>query len=509
MKVGVRITIATSAVLAFTLSAYAALDLRAAASDRRDTLREETREVAVAIRASIEARGVATVLANADAYADEISRAGIWQVSILPRAAVTDSAVTPQIQRLRDFIEVRLPEFQVEEKDHLVQALPLRVPSLRRPEGYEVAGSIEIRRPTSKLAAATRADLRRTLPLLALILGLTILAVGVLTHNLISSRIDKLLAGIDEVAKGDLTGVLLSERDDEIGALAARYTEMTGSLRESRHETSRQNQAKLALEQRLARTEKMATIGQIAAEIAHEVGTPLNVISGRAKSLGRRADRPEAVEKNSRIIAEQTDRIARIIQRLLDFTRRTVGTNTVKQAVSLNEVTLATMEFLEGQFASAGVRTRLVRAEGLPTVEGEPDRLQQVLLNVLLNSIQAMPGGGTLDVETSVVTRRRPGLEAAPEAPYVLVEVTDSGIGVPAEKRDKIFDPFYTSKEKSGGTGLGLAVCNSIVKEHDGWIEISSPDRPANRPHDDDRPGTTVRIYLPAQSEPDHPEETR
>ena len=119
--------------------------------------------------------------------------------------------------------------------------------------------------------------------------------------------------------------MILSERDDEIGAIATRFNEMTFSLRESRGETQRQNEAKLALEQRLGQTEKLATIGQLAAEIAHEVGTPLNVIAGRARSIQRKSKDPEAVEKNAEIVAEQTARITRIIQRLLDFTRRKVG----------------------------------------------------------------------------------------------------------------------------------------------------------------------------------------
>ena len=100
---------------------------------------------------------------------------------------------------------------------------------------------------------------------------------------------------------------------------------MTYSLRESRAETQRQNEAKLALEQRLGQTEKLATIGQLAAEIAHEVGTPLNVIAGRARSIQKKSKDPDAVEKNAEIVAEQTARITRIIQRLLDFTRRKVG----------------------------------------------------------------------------------------------------------------------------------------------------------------------------------------
>jgi len=503
----VKITVAATALMALTVGVYAFLDLRADAARRHRDIETDARELAMTLRASIEARGVVDVLLEANDVSEAISRAGTpWSAAILPRSLATHpvpAAETRQVERLKTILEVRLPELIDDEGDHYVLAVPLRVPSLKSPEGFEIAGSLEVSRSTANLGPAFRADLLRTIPLLILIVGTTGLAVWGLTRSLVSRPIEKLVGGIDEVAKGDLTGVLLAEREDEIGMLAARYTEMTGSLREYRAETKRQNQARLQLEHRLSHTEKLATIGQIAAEIAHEVGTPLNVISGRAKSLGRKVDNPEAVQKNARIIAEQTDRIARIIQRLLDFTRRTVGA-TGKQRVNMNEVALVTMDFLEGQFASANVKTTLARAEGLPLVEGEPDKLQQVLLNVVLNAIQAMPKGGSLRVETSRVTRRRPGLEMAPEQDLVLVEVTDTGEGIKPDEREKIFEPFYTSKEDKGGTGLGLAVSHGIVKEHDGWMEVSTPEeRVAGRGENDGArnggtgPGTTVRIYLP------------
>jgi signal transduction histidine kinase len=301
----------------------------------------------------------------------------------------------------------------------------------------------------------------------------------------------KLLRGIDDVAKGDLSHVLLSERDDEIGAVASRFNDMTFSLRESRAETQRHHEAKSSLEQRLAHTEKLATIGQIAAEIAHEVGTPLNVIAGRARATQKKAGDADAVNKNAEIIAEQTARITKIIERLLNFARRRVGP-TAPIKVNLNALTLTTMELLGAQFGAAKVKTKLVRAEGLPLVSGHGDRLQQVLLNLLLNAVQAMPDGGAISVETSAAIRQRPGLELAPEQLYVCVEVADNGPGIPEERREKIFEPFYTSKDGhggvgEGGTGLGLAVCAGIVKEHDGWIEVG--DAPGG--------GARFRVFLP------------
>jgi signal transduction histidine kinase len=140
---------------------------------------------------------------------------------------------------------------------------------------------------------------------------------------------------------------------------------------------------------------------------------------------------------------------------------------------------------LSGQFAAAKVKTRLARAESLPRVSGDADRLQQVLINLLLNAVQAMPDGGTLAVETGTVRRARPGLEA--EQDFVTLAIADSGVGIPADIKDKIFDPFYTTKDSQGGTGLGLAVCSGIVKEHDGWIDIE----------DNAGGGTIFRVFVP------------
>jgi signal transduction histidine kinase len=493
VRVGARLTAATSALLVLGLGTYAVLDLRAGSSERQRTLQREAKDQAASVRTGIDLIGVREVLADPDRFAARFNSVGSpWTVTIVPRQLLKGTPppeLWAQVQRMRTMLDLKQNEIVIESDDEYGLSRRLEVASLLSPEGFELAGTFEVVRSTEHLDDARSADLRRTLGVMAVIIALTLLAIVLLTRTVITRPIDKLVAGIDDVARGDLSHVLLSERDDEIGTLATRFTDMTTSLRESRAETERQNQARRQLEQHVAQTEKLASIGQIAAEIAHEVGTPLNVIAGRARSLGKKADNAEAVEKNAQIIAEQTARITRIIQRLLDFTRRTLGPSETTQ-VNLNEVCLSIMEFLENKFAGSHIKTTLARAEGLPRVKGEPDRLQQVLLNLVLNAIEAMPGGGSLLVETSVVHRRRPGLERAPEQRYVVVEVSDSGPGVPEEIRDKIFEPFYTSKQGEGGSGLGLAVCFGIIKEHDGWIEL------------DDRDGGTgavFRVFLPAE----------
>jgi signal transduction histidine kinase len=497
MKVATRITVATAVVVMFASTIYAVFDLRGRSAERRDSLEREARGVATTLRATFELNA-SVFHAPSDAQQEEYSRrTGGWRVTVLERKRALDPTPGPnasagQLQLLQLMTE--LPQLcqtspgrcaGIRDGATYFYALPLRA-SQSGADPPPVLGMVEISRPADILSV-TSGDLFEAIALVGLIVVVTTMVVALLAGRLVSRPITKLLSGIDDVAKGDLSHVILSERDDEIGQIATRFNDMTFSLRESRGETQRQNEAKLALEQRLGQTEKLATIGQLAAEIAHEVGTPLNVIAGRARSIQKKSRDHEAVEKNAAIVAEQTARITRIIQRLLDFTRRKVGA-AGKAEVNVNELSLMTMELLSAQFSSAKVKTRLERAEGLPRVAGDQDRLQQVMINLLLNAVQAMPEGGALGVETALVQRTRPGLEDGAEQSFVSFAVRDTGIGVPDDIRDKIFDPFYTTKEGSGGTGLGLAVVSGIVKEHDGWIDIES----------NTGGGTIFRVYLPA-----------
>lgn len=492
MRVGTRITATISVIVAVTLGGYAFFSLRGVARERRAQLESHARDLAGSVRAVIEGEGVDAVLAHGGSIAESLGKSGSrWHIEVLDASLVALDPRPPeqalQIARLDKLLKVKPVELSTQVGGVYYYMLPLRVPDPGSADGFEIIGAVEVSRNVRYLDAARRDDLLSAVTTLGLIAAVLMLVIVLSVRLLVVQPIEKLIAGIDDVAHGDLSRVLLAERDDEVGALASRFNEMTFSLRESQAETARHTAARQGLEQRLFHTEKMASIGQLAAEIAHEVGTPLNVISGRARSLARKSAGNEVVERNANIIAEQADRIARIVQRLLDFTRKRIGAGEM-QSVNLNEITFTTMEFLESQFAHANVSTKLARAEGLPLVRGNADELQQVFLNLFLNAAQAMPGGGTLRVETSAVERRRPGLESEPDSRFVKVVVADTGVGIPEDKRDKIFDAFYTSKEREGGTGLGLAVCHGIVKEHDGFIEIS--DNPGG--------GTVFSVFLPA-----------
>jgi len=489
MRIGTRITLATSLLVALTLGIYGYVSVRALRSEREEQVARQAQVLAVTLRDTIEQVGFFEFSSNYTEFYRGAQLAALpWRLVLLDaRDAQAEVAAGLEARRtrLRKLIAAKTHLTEMTTAGGtptLVFAEPIRDPGR---SDYRVVGAIELARDISFLDEEMREATIRMLASMLVLICVLVLVISILARRGIGRPISKLIAGIDDVTKGDLSHVLLQERDDEIGALAARFNDMTASLREARAETRRGLEAKLSLEAQLRQSEKLATIGQLAAEIAHEVGTPLNVVTGRARAMAKKAEDPEAVQKNAGIIAEQAARITRIIQRLLDFARRRVGDGE-KGAVDLNRLCQDTLEFLEHQLENGRVRTRLHLAGDLAPIPGDKDQIQQVLLNLYMNAIQAMPDGGALEVTTTRVHRRRPGLEVAPEQEYVVLAVTDTGGGIPETDREKIFEPFYTSKSGGGGTGLGLAVAQGIVKDHDGWIELGDAD-----------PGTIFRVYLP------------
>jgi two-component system, NtrC family, sensor kinase len=213
------------------------------------------------------------------------------------------------------------------------------------------------------------------------------------------------------------------------------------------------------LERRLMQADKLSSIGLLAAGVAHEVNTPLAVISTYAQMLAKQISGDEQKAPLLEKIARQTFRASEIVNSLLNFSR-TSPTEFV--SVELNKTLKETLALMEHQLIKAHVKTTLDFDEKLPRIKGNPGKLQQVFLNLLLNARDAMESGGSLLVRTSA----REGL--------VMVSVTDTGSGIVRENLEKIFDPFFTTKGAKKGTGLGLSVSYGIVREHGGNIEVQS-----------------------------------
>jgi len=220
--------------------------------------------------------------------------------------------------------------------------------------------------------------------------------------------------------------------------------------------------------------EELASVATLVAGLAHEIGTPMGVIKGHASQL-ESAVSDEDAKWRLRTIQEQITRISKIIQTLLNMARPGKAQQVL---VSLKPVIETTLAFLTEQFSHSGIEVQF-EADSAQSVVGDPERLQQLFLNLFMNAVDAMPGGGDLRV----------ALESAEDG-RVEITVADDGQGIPERDLPRIFEPFFTSKEAGTGNGLGLMVANGIVKDHGGSMEVKSVEGR----------GTEFRILLPSSA---------
>jgi signal transduction histidine kinase len=503
VKTGARLAISTGLAVAATLGAFGVSEQRLRTRELSAALEEETLALARVAAAAIE-----TELDRQPPPLDpELSpedSADALKVQ-LQRAALSLTRLERSLRGAMDRIDLAVYAFDQydampagdsrKERIRKVQIVDKAYGEfLAGPPTYvltmpvhgrarDLRGAVEMVRDATAIHRSGRqVAIRLGITILALI-GLLSLAINTVLRRTVISPIQRLLVGVDEVARGDLSRAVLVERDDEVGRLASHFNEMTHALREAQDETKKSVEARLSLEDRLRHAEKLATMGQLAAEIAHEVGTPLNVIGGRARAIDKKAHDPAEVQKNAAIIGEQVERIARIIQQVLDFSRRRPAART---ELDLSASARVAVGLVSHQLEGLRVTARIVAPPGLGVMRGDATAVQQVATNLVLNAAQATPTGGEVTVSTSQVRRRREGLEKAAAQDWLVLEVSDRGPGIAEADRARVFEPFFTTKPD--GTGLGLAVTQGIVKDHDGWIEVLAREGG----------GATFRVFFPA-----------
>ncbi|MBA3612521.1 MAG: PAS domain S-box protein [Nitrospirales bacterium] len=213
-----------------------------------------------------------------------------------------------------------------------------------------------------------------------------------------------------------------------------------------------------ALEEQLRKTERLAELGTLASGMAHEIGTPMNVILGRAELLMRKAP-DEPTRRGLETIVNQVERITKIMNQLLSFARKRPAE---RQGVNLEVVMIDVLDVLQERFGKQHIQVIKTVSPHLPKVLADPDHMNQVFLNLILNACQAMSDGGTLS------------LTLHPTDDTVELTVQDTGSGIPQEQLSKIFDPFFSTKAVGEGTGLGLTVVHGILQEHQGAIRVTS-----------------------------------
>jgi two-component system NtrC family sensor kinase len=246
-------------------------------------------------------------------------------------------------------------------------------------------------------------------------------------------------------------------------------------MREAEQTLEKANQELKLAQEQMVRAETMAALGTLSSGISHELSTPLGVILNMAQLIKQDSGSNPALLKDLEVIEEEAGQAIRITRSLLGFAR---ATKSRRESVCINQVLEDLFKILEFQPAARSVRLLPDLDRGLRTISANAGQMRQVFLNLILNSIQAMPGGGELRVATRNC--------AGDPCEGVEARISDDGVGIPKELGKKVFQPFFTTKDE--GTGLGLAIVYGIVQEHNGRIEVES----------EVGKGTTFTIFLPA-----------
>jgi signal transduction histidine kinase len=298
--------------------------------------------------------------------------------------------------------------------------------------------------------------------------GLLILVLGTW---LIGRPMHQLLIQARRIGVGDFSVRLQPRQRDEIGEVGREMDYMCERLSAAKEAITAETAARLEALEQVRHAERLATIGKLAAGVAHEINTPLTVISGRAGMIADGKLDAGQVPDSARIIATQAKRIAAIVRQMLDFARvRGNSKAVVDPAATVRAVLRLTAVEAQKRGVSVACEDDSERAR----VWADASQLQQVVANIVVNGLQAMPGDGSIEVSLRRARRRPPGAGPSAEGEYLGIAVVDHGLGIPQELLQHVFEPFFTTKEVGEGTGLGLSVAHGIVQEHGGWIEVVS-----------------------------------
>ena len=339
-------------------------------------------------------------------------------------------------------------------------------------------GGIEVRESMDELHGYVKESLRRSAMVVAAAVVSALLLMTLLGSLWINRPVRRLREQAERIGTGDFSASLDIGGHDELGKLAGSIEQMRGQLAAAKEADEEATREQIETLEKLRHTERLATLGQLSAGMAHELGTPLNVISGRAKLIASGELSQDEANHSAKIIGEQAERMTHIMRQLLDYARRG---DIRKQPVVVADLLANVVEMLHPFTNKQRIEVEL----NLPTepyqVRADLSQLQQVLLNLAMNGIQAMGRGGRLRLDLD---------RCQEDENHLCISITDEGSGISAEDLPHIFDPFFTTKEVGQGTGLGLSIAQGIVSEHGGKIEIdSSPDK-----------GSCFRLTLPLDS---------
>ena len=476
MRLAPRLAIAFLVVIVTVLAVHGVLSIRWHARLYEESSVLDQARLGRALAAAAEAvwseEGRARAIAlveEVDATNDEIRMR--W-VSLEPDAAPAERPVAP-----RD-LTARLGGDPISWKDGDLHGgdRVFTYVSLRSDTGERAA--LELSEAVGLSARYIQSRVLLHLGSAAAMIALSAIATLLLGELFVARPVRSLVAKARRIGAGDFSTPLVLSRRDEFAELAHEMNAMASQLDAARQRIEAETTARLAALEQLRHADRLTTAGRLASGIAHELGTPLHVISERARMIGSgEAATEKEIAENARIITQQSARVTHIVRQLLDLTRRRTP---APAPTDLTGLARSTLTLLEPLAEKARVGIRLV-ASGAPVVANvDAGQIQQALTNVLVNAIEATPAGRCVAVEI------------AADAEGVRIDVEDEGGGMPPEVLAHAFEPFFTTKAAGAGTGLGLSIAEGIVREHGGRIQA----------HNAADAGSRISIWLPTGVSP-------
>jgi signal transduction histidine kinase len=388
-------------------------------------------------------------------------------------AAIGKAIPTDALQRV---MESAAPEAGVRQRG--TQSVISVIAPLRARSG-RVDGAMEIVQLPSGLDRRMRAAVADVLVRLGVVLVVTIVLTGLVLQRQVLRPLARLTEGIQRLGREEASEPLPVDRGDELGKVAQEFNQMADRLREAHRQLLAETARALHLEQNARQAATLAVAGKLAAGLAHEVGTPLNIISGRAEFALRNLPAEDPRREDLEAIINQIDRISRVITGLLDVVRPATPK---LEPLAVGAVVDELVPLLRHAARQRGIALECHTNDGGLRVRGDAGQLQQVLLNLVVNALEATPAGGRVTISTQA--RRRGDREG------VTLAVADTGTGIAADVLPRIFESFFTTKPRGEGTGLGLAICRDIAKTHGG--EMIADSRAGE--------GSTFAMWIPADA---------
>jgi two-component system, NtrC family, sensor kinase len=371
---------------------------------------------------------------------------------------------------------LRGEEVQRFESGSLVSMFPVQREGATR-------GALRLRESLDERDRYSIAAIKHTAFSIASIVALCLVVAFLTSRSLVGRPIGLLVAQARRIGRGVLSEHLDLQRTDELGDLAIAMNAMCDELGNAHAHVATETQARIDVLEQLRHAERLATVGKLAAGIAHELGTPLSIVAGHAQMIAAREVEGERVIDSAKSIDREAARIARIVRQLLDFTRRKGPEET---DCDVSDIAERSAKLFAPAAEKAQVAISLEGIEDRFVVRGDGESMQQVFTNLIANAIHAMPSGGALRIKLRRVVEARPrGTQHA--AHYIRLDVEDTGSGMTPEVVAHALEPFFTTKEPGVGTGLGLSVVDGIVRDHGGWVTIES--RAGE--------GTTFSVFFP------------